>query len=116
MNLNAIFGGFFLILTAYRLRARAAAPASSAPSASLSLGSSPAWGGGAGAGAGAAFDLLAEPRPAPHDSMELRRHLSVSVVEALPLRSHATTYRRSRTDTSTHSAPHSHHAHCSLTC
>lgn len=70
---------FLLILMACRLRARAAAPASSGPSASRSLPASSSLVGTAGGpGRGAGFDGPAEPLP--HDSMELRRDLSVSVV------------------------------------
>lgn len=71
---------FLLILMACRLRAKAAAPASSVPSASRSLHASSSlvrssWGA---TGRGAGFEVPAEPLP--HDSMELRRDLSVSVV------------------------------------
>ncbi|CAH2062856.1 unnamed protein product, partial [Iphiclides podalirius] len=72
--------------------AEAAAPASSAPSASLS----PAPPSTIGTGGGAL------EHPAPHESIELLRDLSASVVQALSLpRHHSTTYRR--TDIHTHS-------------
>lgn len=106
---------FLLILMAYRLRATAAAPASSAPCASQSLSASSPLDtvSGGAVGASADLELPGEPLLAPHDSMELRRDLSVSVVQALSLRRHATTYRRVDT---THSAAHPNHEYnCSLT-
>lgn len=110
--------GFFLIFMAYRLRATVeAGPWNNAPSVLPSLAvSSPLlelWSWCSGGNVSADLELPAEPRPAPHDSMELRRDLSVSVVQALSLRSHTTTYRR--TESTTHFATHLHRAHCSLT-
>lgn len=101
---------------AHRLRATVGAgPWRNAPSALLSLAvSSPLlWPWSSGGNASVDFELPAEPRPAPHDSMELRRDLSVSVVQALSLRGHATTYRRA--ESTTHFASYLHSALCSLT-
>lgn len=110
--------GFFLILMAYRLRATVeAGPWNNAPSVLPSLAvSSPLlvwWSWCSGGNVSADLELPAEPRPAPHDSMELRRDLSVSVVQALSLRGHAPTYRRA--ESTTRFATHLHWAHCSLT-
>lgn len=110
--------GFFFILMAHRLRATVEeGPRNNAPWVLPSLAvSSPLlewWSWRSGGNASADFELPAEPRPAPHDSMELRRDLSVSVVQALSLCGHATTYRR--TESTTHFATHLHRAHYSLT-
>lgn len=117
MTLKATLG-FFFIFMAYRLRATVEAePWNNIPPVLPSLGvSSPLlewWSWCSGGKASVDFELPAEPRPTPHDSMELRRDLSVSVVQALSLRGHASTYRR--TESTTHFATHLHRAQCSLT-
>lgn len=95
MILKAIFD-FLLSLMACRLRATAVVPASSVLSTASQSSSSLESAGGDSASASIPFELPAEP-PLPHDSMELRRDLSVSVVPLSLYRRHATTYRRART-------------------
>lgn len=103
---------FLLNFMACRLRAKAAAPASSVPSVSPSLNPSSALEHksncrtniGTGRGAGAGFEVPAMA-PLLQDSMEFRKDLSVSVLQALSHRCHTTTYRRAGTQTHSRYTP-----------